>query len=179
MHFRWTPFFLIVCTGPVRADAGTLRASERVGSYQVTVFTAPAPVRAGPVDVSVLVQNEKGTPIAREVSLSLWPRGRPEEKLRQTGTALAATNKLFRAAVFDLPEAGWWDGEVEIAGLAEPLRIPFALEAAGPLPAWRSLAPWVAWPLIVIALFALHQVLVRRHRQRSFRAPRSAFRVQS
>ena len=91
MHFRWTPFFLIVCTGAARGDAGTLRVSERLGSYQVTVFTAPAPVRAGPVDVSVLVQNDKGTPIDREVILSLWPRGRREEGLRRTATAEAAT----------------------------------------------------------------------------------------
>ena len=98
----------------MRADAGTLRARERFNGYQVTVFTAPAPVRAGPVDVSVLVQDEKGTPVRADVSVALWPRGRPEEQLRRRATAEAATNKLFRAAIFELPEAGWWDGEVAI-----------------------------------------------------------------
>ena len=38
------------------ADGGTVRLSEEQGRYRITVFTAPAPLRAGPVDVSVLVQ---------------------------------------------------------------------------------------------------------------------------
>jgi hypothetical protein len=36
------------------------------------------------------------------------------------------------------------------------------VEAAEPLPAWRSLWPWVAWPAVAVVLFSVHQVLVRR-----------------
>ncbi|HEV3259998.1 MAG TPA: hypothetical protein VG013_24230, partial [Gemmataceae bacterium] len=39
------------------ADGGAIRLSEQKGDYQITVFTAPTPLRAGPVDVSVLIQN--------------------------------------------------------------------------------------------------------------------------
>src|SRR5437588_12678333 len=40
-----------------RADGGAVRLCERAGNYQLAVFTAPTPFRAGPVDVSVLVQD--------------------------------------------------------------------------------------------------------------------------
>jgi len=41
----------------IRADGGTLRLWERAGNYKVAVFTDPTPLRAGPVDVSVFVQD--------------------------------------------------------------------------------------------------------------------------
>src|SRR5262249_156491 len=48
---------ITVSPGHARADGGTVRLSQRAGGYQVTVFTEPTPLRAGPVDVSVLVQD--------------------------------------------------------------------------------------------------------------------------
>ena len=42
-----------------------MRLSERAGGYRVTVFTDPTPLRAGPVDVSVFVQDaDTGEPAA-------------------------------------------------------------------------------------------------------------------
>src|SRR3954466_8251867 len=40
-----------------RADGGAVRLRQRAGGYQIAVFTSPTPFRAGPVDVSVLVQD--------------------------------------------------------------------------------------------------------------------------
>src|SRR6516225_11891006 len=60
-----------------RADGGAVRLRERVGGYQIAVFTSPTPFRAGPVDVSVLVQDaatEECVPDAR-VTLRLMARG--------------------------------------------------------------------------------------------------------
>ena len=87
-----------------------MRLSERVGGYQVTVFTARRR-SAGPVDVSVFVQDaDTGEPAAGvDVTVQAAPRGRPDEAVRGPATAEAATNKLFRSAIFDLPESGWWD----------------------------------------------------------------------
>ena len=42
---------------PAIADGGSMRLSGKKGGYQITVFTAPTPFRAGPVDISVLVQD--------------------------------------------------------------------------------------------------------------------------
>ena len=49
---------------PALADGGTLRFFGRRGDRLVTVFTVPAPLRAGPIDLSVLVQDaQTGRPI--------------------------------------------------------------------------------------------------------------------
>ena len=49
----------------VWADGGTLRTRQQAGPFIVSIFTAPEPLRAGPVDVSVLVQSSGGTVLTR------------------------------------------------------------------------------------------------------------------
>jgi hypothetical protein len=146
------------------ADGGVPRLSERAGSYRVSVFTSPTPFRAGLVDVSVLVQDVDSGALVPDllVTVSAAPRGRPGTFVSNSATAEAATNKLYRAAVFELPEPGWWEIEVAIEGGRGPVRVRFALEAADRAPAWWALAPWVSWPVLAVGLFSLHQVLVRR-----------------
>jgi hypothetical protein len=146
-----------------RADGGTVRLREQAGAYQVTVFTAPTPFRAGPVDVSVLVL-DAGTgeyvPEAR-VTVRLAARG-TGDVLEYPATAAAATNKLFHAAVFQLPEPGWWDVDVAVEGPRGPAFVQFGVEADEPPPRWLELWPWFAWPALGVAFFGVHRVLVRR-----------------
>lgn len=164
--FTLSAGLLVTSSAKVRADSGTLRVSDRQHGCQVTVFTSPTPVRVGAVEVSVLVQDvATGAAMESSVQVQAWPHGRQEEAVRCAASPEAATNKLFRAAVFELPEPGWWDVVVQVGGLPEPLESRFAVEVAGPLPAWQTVAPWVAWPLIVVAGFIAHQRLVRRRHQ--------------
>ncbi len=147
-----------------RGDGGTLRVCERAGPYQVTVFTAPTPLRAGPLDISVFVQDAAtAEPLSTaQVMVRAIPRGHPEEVLAEPATGEAATNKLFRAAVFDLPHAGWWEVEVAIDGPRGKAQVHLAMEAADRLPRWLTLWPWFSWPAVAVLLFAAHQWLVRR-----------------
>jgi hypothetical protein len=147
----------------VVADGGSVRAYEQVGNYTIAVFTSPTPFRAGPVDISVLVQDAatgEALPAAR-VNLCLTARG-SGEVLEVAATAEAATNKLFRAAVFTLPEPGWWDVAIAIEGPHGPARVEFAMPAEEPLPRWLTLWPWFCWPALAVLLFGIHQALVRR-----------------
>ena len=41
-------------------------------------------------------------------------------------------------------------------------RVRFDVEAADRPPGWQAMAPWVGWPVVVILLFAVHQVFVWR-----------------
>jgi hypothetical protein len=150
--------------GAVHADGGAVRLSERKGDHQITVFTSPTPLRVGPVDVSVLVLDSLGgTPISpTQILVRATPRGHPENGISHPATLEAATNKLFRTALFDLPEPGVWDVEIVIEGLREPLRVHFEMEAEEPLTGLADLGPWIAWPAVAILVFALHQWLVRR-----------------
>src|SRR5262245_59336548 len=79
------------------ADGGTLRLSEHKGDYRITVFTSPTAMRAGPVDVSVLVQDATTgelTPGVR-VIITVGCRDSSHVVFHGPATTEAATNKLY------------------------------------------------------------------------------------
>jgi hypothetical protein len=169
--------FTLACNS-ARADGGALRLSETRGDLTVSVFTSPTPLRAGQIDVSVLVQDAANSRTIQdaEVFVSAAPLGRRADAIRRQATAEQAANKLFQAAEFDLPVAGRWEFSIEVASIeaasiggggpstAAPLT--FEAEVAEPLPQWLALAPWIGWPWLVIAVFAAQRCLRRRPRRR-------------
>ncbi|HEY8504486.1 MAG TPA: hypothetical protein VIL46_07880 [Gemmataceae bacterium] len=138
--------------------------SQRVGDYRVTVFTSPTPVRAGPVDVSVLVQDAATgeTVSGARVTVRAARPGTSSGGVPHHAAPGAATNKLLQAVEFELPAPGQWVFKVEVEGDRGRAECRFALEAAEPLPRWMSVWTWIAWPALPILLFAVHQFLVRR-----------------
>jgi hypothetical protein len=160
--------FLLPPSSFLRADGGAVRLSERQADYRITVFTAPTPLRAGPVDISVLVQDARtGRPAPQaRVTVRAAPRGRPREAISQPATSEAATNKLLRAAVFEMPEPGWWEVEVDVEGERGSARARFEVEAAEAAPRWLTLWPWLGWPAVAILVFGIHQWLTRSNRRR-------------
>src|SRR3954471_8020174 len=119
--------FLVFPATRVRADGGTVRMRQQAGDCQVTVFTSPTPLRAGPVDISVLLQDSEGNCLPdAPVTVRLTAR-ETAERLEYPATADAATNKLLRAAVFQLPDPGWWDVEVTVEGPHGPELLRFAI----------------------------------------------------
>jgi hypothetical protein len=148
-------------SAPALADAGAMLWSRAVGGYRITVFAAPTPFRAGAVDISALVQDAStGDPMTPvKVTVRMTKPGRPA--LEYPATAEAATNKLFRAAQFELPEPGRWALEVEVQGSQGQAVTGGQLDAAETLPRWRELWPWISWPALPIALFGIHRCLAR------------------
>jgi hypothetical protein len=144
------------------ADGGSLRLSGKKGGYQISVFTAPTPLRVGVVDISALVQDSStGDPMTEvRVTVRMTKPGR--RALEYPATAEAATNKLFRAAQFELPEPGRWEMQVQVEGLHGLAVIGGLVDAAEPLPRWLEMWPWIGWPVLAIALFGIHQVSVKR-----------------
>jgi hypothetical protein len=164
-HLTVLVLILGACCARANADGGQIRASRQDGEYVVTVFTSPTPLRAGPIDVSVLVQNANdGTAVTDAmVTVSLTTSDPLLPPIRAAATNAAATNKLLQAAAVDLPAAGVWQVDVECALPNEsPLAIAFQVDAAPPLPAWLSVWPWFSWPAVVVLLFALHRWRVAR-----------------
>jgi hypothetical protein len=153
---------LRIWSTPALADGGSMRLTGTRGGYRITVFTAPTPFRAGAVDISALVQDAStGDPMTpAKVTVRMTKPGRLA--LEYPATTEAATNKLFRAAQFELPESGRWALEVEVQGPHGLAVIGGEVDAAEPLPRWRELWPWIGWPALAIALFGIHQILARR-----------------
>ena len=138
---------------------------EQQGDTRITVFSSPAPLRAGPIDVSVLLQDsDSGQPLAdAQVEVRLALRDRPGAVIHATATKDAATNKLLRAALVDLPEPGWWDVALKCSvNDRNPIQVDFTVEAGQRLPEWLTIWPWFAWPFGVVALFGIHRAIVAR-----------------
>jgi hypothetical protein len=149
-------------SAPAFADGGSMCLSQDKGGYRITVFSAPTPFRAGPVDLSVLVQDPStGDPLTQVlVTVRMTKSG--GQSLEYPATSEAATNKLFQAAQFELPEPGPWALEVRVQGSHGLAMIGGKLEAAEPSPRWLEMWPWICWPALVVSLFAIHQVFARR-----------------
>jgi len=162
--FGW--LFVGPWCAPASADGGSLRLSEKKGGYQIAVFTAPAPFRAGAVDISALVQDAStGDPMTQmQVTIRMTKSG--GLVLEYPATTEAATNKLFRAAQFNLPEPGHWELQVQVEGSHGLAVIGGEVDAAEPLPRWQEMWPWFGWPALAVALFSIHQSFPNRARRR-------------
>ena len=154
---------LLLMPSLAAADGGALRLSEMKDGYRIAVFTTPTPLRAGLADISVLVQEAATGEPASGVRVSITAQKHDGQcgEIRHPATTQAATNKLYYAAMFNLPEPGWYSVEVSIVGAKGATNAGFDVEAAEPLPPALTALPWVGWPLLAIAIFLVHQLLVR------------------
>jgi hypothetical protein len=167
---------LLIGTTEIRADGGTLRFYGRRGDRVISVFTTPNPLRVGPADLSVLVQQAESGRAMTNVSVEVlaYPVDQPESKMSVVATPEAATNKLLRAATLELHRPGRWRVELCIEGLAPNPPIEFETEVADATVPWLQLSLWIGWPLLPIALYAIQQFRENRisHATRSW--PRNA-----
>lgn len=140
------------------ADGGLLRLAAETGEFRLIVFTSPTPLRAGPVDLSVMVQDrETREPVldaSVAVRLSSGPGGRT---LDVAATRDQATNRLLYTALFELPESGRWRVELDVRRGGVRAGVSLDLVAASSAPALLVLWPYWILPLLVIVLFGLHQ----------------------
>lgn len=148
---------LVLCAPRAEADGGAVVAQETVEGLTVTTFVAPVPLRAGPVDVSVLLQRAGEPVLDADVVLELSSGSRVVSRARAVHAE--ATNQLLYAARMDVPAPGAWRLAVVVDGDGGRFAVEALLEAAPALaPASRFWA-WLALPLLAVAAFLLHQSL--------------------
>ncbi|CAA9333894.1 MAG: hypothetical protein AVDCRST_MAG40-2068 [uncultured Gemmatimonadaceae bacterium] len=137
------------------ANGGTLRlASAAAGPYAVSVYTSPSPLAPGPVDVGLLVQRPGSTAVVDGATVAITGRATRER----------ATNKLYYAAAFVLPEAGRWRIDATVGGAAGTGDVGSEVAVGGAgLPVGRlALASLLATLALAAAWRALR---ARRHRR--------------
>jgi len=155
-------------TSRASADMGRLVLTEQQDGVRISVFIRPDPLRAGPVDISVLLQHsETEQPIDDTgVNLQITSADVRGPGIHAVATQAAATNKLLRAALFELPSPGSWDVEINYIANHKPERqVRFKLQAGPPLAQWFTVWPWFSWPAAVVLLFGAHRWRVARLRQ--------------
>jgi hypothetical protein len=143
------------------ADGGVVRVRQAAGPFLVSVFTASDPLRAGTIDVSVLVQDvSSGDPVLdATVGLALQPLDSASPPLLARATHEQATNKLLQAAMVKVPAAGRWRVRFEVRRGPDEVTVATELQLAPPRPRLAAIWPYLLLPPFAIAVFALHQAL--------------------
>lgn len=143
----------------VQGDGGRVQLQQKADSFLITVFAAPAQLRAGQVDLSVLIQNFENDQPVLDAQVQIILRSESGMTARAEATRADAKNKLLYATLVNLPESGRWQIEVEVKHGATKSKVAGFLLVA---PAWPLfLSHWrlLALPPFAIALFILNQRL--------------------
>jgi hypothetical protein len=151
--------------GTTFADGGLVRARAETGRLTVTLFTSPTPLRAGDADVSVLVQDGRGTALLdAETELRLEPLDGAAAPVVVPLTRGAATNRLLQAATLSLPAPGRFRMTALVRRGTDRAAASADVLVHERAPALRGLAVPLALPWLAIGLFALHRGLEARRR---------------
>ena len=144
-----------------------MRLCERSGPYQVAVFTSPTPLRAGPVAFSVLLRDAATRTVLSDARIvfRIMPPGAAGPAVTHLATTEAATNKLLKAAQFELDSPGRWQMEVLVDGPSGPAHVAFPAEVSAAMPHCLDMAPWILLPVVPILLFGVREGLRGRIRK--------------
>ena len=150
----------------VYAHGGLVQLHQAADPFVVTVFTAPTPLHAGPVEVSVLVQDRGDRQPVLDGEVYVWLRREDGRTVGGLATRAVAQHQRLYSTVVHVPEAGQWELEVTVTHGQDSARVRGQVSAALPRPSvlsyWRSLS----LPPIITMLFAVHQWLQRRAARR-------------
>ncbi len=151
---------LAVLATPLFADGGEVLSRQESGPFVITVFAAPVPLRAGPIDLTVLVQTRDALEPVLDAEVSIRLDG--ASQMQAAASRSKAQNKLLYAAALHLPQPGEWKYTVSVHSVVGAAVISGGFQASQPAPPLASYAFYLAIPLVLIAIFVLHQWLSQR-----------------
>src|SRR5215470_675270 len=96
------------------ADGGVVQFEKSAGPFAITVFTTPSPLRAGPVDLSLMIQSRDSQQPVLDCHALVQLHKEGAMRIRSEATHEAAQNKLLYAAQVQVSESGLWELEVAI-----------------------------------------------------------------
>lgn len=163
-------------TGTCRADGGTIQFSAITQGLQVSVFTDPGVPSAGPLDLSVLVQDAAthAAILDAEVHASLTHETPESPATSAWAPPLCAVtttsnlqsfrldhrgarNLLYYAALVQIPAGGKWRLKVDVRRGTEAVSVDGVLQVAGQVAPWTSYWHLFLFPPLAIGLFAAIQ----------------------
>jgi hypothetical protein len=151
---------LAVLAAPLWADGGAVLARRQSGPFVITVFAAPIPLRAGPIDLTVLVQTRDALEPVLDADVSIRLVG--ASQISTAASRSRSQNKLLYSAAFDLPQPGPWEYSVSVENVAGQASLAGEFQAGPRAPPLASYIFYLAIVPVVIAIFVLHQWLSRR-----------------
>jgi hypothetical protein len=143
------------------ADGGILQMQRSSGPFVITVFTAPVPLRAGPADISILIQDNNNHPVL-DAQVTMIIRRESREAIKAEARRGQSKNRLLYTALLSLPEAGRWEIEVAVVRNSEETWISGVMMVAPPQSFLLSYWWTLAIPPVAICLFVINQCLKGR-----------------
>jgi len=145
------------------ADGGAVLWRRDAGGLVITVFASPAPLIAGPVDISLLLQGKDGLEPVLDATISLQFRADASDaELQARPTREQAQNKLLYATPVTLPEPGKWELTVSVLRNGRPTDATGTIEVAPAPQTAPSYWSYIAFPPFVIVAFVVRERLLRR-----------------
>jgi hypothetical protein len=176
-HWSLVIGYLLASALCARADGGSVLSQQKAGPWLVTLFGSPTPLRAGPADLSVMIQDAAtGAPVLdQSVSVKVQATATPGSEawmppccsMKQSAGVVAAThaaaqNKLLYAANVILPASGPHDVIVQIGKADDAEILEAKLDVQPPAPPLSNYWAFLAAPPLLVGAFALNQRLRRR-----------------
>jgi hypothetical protein len=155
---------LILAQAAAFADGGTVQLRKEAGAFVITVFTSPAPLCAGPADISLLLQNRNGLEPVLDADVSLSLRAVSGAEVRARPTRAQAQNKLLYAAPVTLTESGKWQVAGTVLRNGERTDVMGVIDVAPNRAMAASYWAYLAFPPLMITAFLVREGLIRRKR---------------
>ena len=155
-------FLLLSLVRSARADGGVVLCRRTGAPFNITVFFAEMPLRPGPADLSVLLEQAEGhSPILdAHVFIELEHEG--GTIIRAEATRSQARNKLLYCSLIDVPLSGRWKMTVHVVHGNNAAEVLSDLAVAAPPPLLLSYWKLTTAPPVIIILFMVNQWLRRR-----------------
>jgi hypothetical protein len=149
------------------ADGGALLLHQQVNGLVISVFGAPAPLRKGAADLSIMVQSASNQAPMMDADLRLHVTTRGQPEILTQPTHRQATNKLLYAAQIEFPAAGVWRIDVACRTNQQQAEAAGTVTVLQSEPALLTYWPYFALVPAGIFLFALNQWLKKERRVRN------------
>jgi hypothetical protein len=169
--------------GTALADGGAVQLHVAAPPFVVTVFTDPPQCRAGQVDLSALVQEEKGPVLDAEVVASLsalepaktiptaaWLppacAGTTTSDLQNVRLQISGgANRLFYSTLIQIPYEGRWQLQLTVRRGADHAIVQGILDVDRPLPPVAAYWQWFILPFLAVGGFVLQQHIRMQRKQ--------------
>jgi hypothetical protein len=164
LRYRWSCLSLVLIllptlVGIARADGGVVICQRTSEHFMITVFSTEMPLRPGPADLSVLLEEagEHSPILDGEVIFELTHE--TGMSIRAEATRSQARNKLLYCSLIDLPLAGHWKMRVYARRGNDRAEVLQDLSVAAPQSVLLSYWKLFALPVIIGLLFITNQWL--------------------
>jgi hypothetical protein len=159
------PAIMILAQATAFADGGTVQFRKEAGDCVITVFTAPAPLSVGLVDISLLLQNRSDLDPLLDAEVLLTLREEVSGiAFEARATRANARNKLLYAVPVIFAKPGKWRIAIRVTKNGKETDVTGILAVAPARDKSTSYAGYFAFPPGMILLFGVREALIRRRK---------------